>query len=76
MTAHDVCFVVGGVQDMFPAPCCECTALTVTNTMENIITKFYPSWFLFSFFLQRVVDRKHYHQVDNGAVKHGLEPKG
>ena len=43
-----------------------------------MITKLYhaPTVLVpFSFFLQRVVERKHYHPIENGAVERGLEPE-
>ena len=68
----------GGTRLVSSAPC-ECTALTLASAEENMITKLYhaPTVLVpFSFFLQRVVERKHYHPGDNGDVKHALVPEG
>ena len=58
---------------MFPY---ECTALTLVSAVENMITKLYhaPTVLVaFSFFLQGLFERKHYHP---GDVERALRPKG
>ena len=68
----------GGTR-LVSCPRCECTALTLASTMENMITKLHHDPFVlvhFSFFLWWVFERKHYHPVENGAVEHGLGPEG
>ena len=63
-------FCRSGGSRLVSCPRCECTALTLASTMENMITKFYhelSALVHFSFFLW---------WVENGAVEHGLGPEG
>ena len=58
---------------------CEYTALNFASAVEKMITMFYnaPTVLVpFFLFLQRVVERKHYHPGYNGDVEHALGPEG